>query len=140
MLLPPTVVDIALANENFSILVSALIKAELVETLKGTGPFTVFAPTNEAFNALFAELGVTGIDQLSKETLTPILLYHVVSGNVRSNQLSTGNVATLNGSSISVNVGTSVTLNQNTTVVLADVQGTNGVVHVINKVLLPPGN
>ncbi|MEW5846406.1 MAG: fasciclin domain-containing protein [Bacteroidota bacterium] len=140
VLLPPTVVDIALANENFSILVSALVKAELVETLKGTGPFTVFAPTNDAFNALFAELGVTGIDQLSKETLTPILLYHVVSGNVMSNQLSTGYVATLNGSSISVNVGTSVTIDQNASVVLADVQGTNGVVHVINKVLVPSSN
>lgn len=138
VLLPPTVVDIALANENFSILVSALVKAELVETLQGTGPFTVFAPTNDAFNALFTDLGVTGIEQLSKDDLTGILLYHVVSGNVRSNQLSTGNVATLNRNSISVSVGTTVTINQNTSVVLADVQGKNGVIHVIDKVLLPP--
>lgn len=137
VILPPTVVDIALANSSFSTLVSALVKAELVETLKGQGPFTVFAPTNDAFSALFTQIGVSGIDQLSKDDLTPILLYHVVSGNVKSNQLSSGNVPTLNGD-INVNVGTTVTINENTSVVLVDVQATNGVIHVINKVLLPP--
>lgn len=137
VILPPTVVDIALANSSFSTLVSALVKAELVETLKGQGPFTVFAPTNDAFSALFTQIGVSGIDQLSKDDLTPILLYHVVSGNVKSNQLSSGNVPTLNGD-INVNVGTTVTINENSSVVLVDVQATNGVIHVINKVLLPP--
>lgn len=138
VLLPPTVVDIALANSSFTTLVAALNKANLVNALKDDGPFTVFAPTNDAFNALFSDLRVTGIDQIPEDDLTDILLYHVVDGNFRSNQLSTGEVTTLNGSSISVDVGTSVTINQNTSVVLADVQGTNGVIHVIDKVLLPP--
>ena len=137
VLLPPTVVDIALNNDNFSILVSALVKAELVETLKGDGPFTVFAPTNDAFNALFEALDVTGIADLSKEALTPILLDHVVSGNVRSTDLTTGSVNTLNNS-ININVSSGVKINSNINVVLADVQGTNGVVHVIDKVIVTP--
>jgi len=135
VLLPPTVVDVALDNSNFSILVSALVKAELVETLKGAGPFTVFAPTNDAFNALFTQLGVSGISDLSKEALTPILLDHVVSGNVRSTDLSTGTVSTLNNT-ININISAGVKINTNISVVLADVQGTNGVVHVIDKVIV----
>ncbi len=135
VLLPPTVGDIALDNDNFSILVSALVKAELVETLKGEGPYTVFAPTNDAFNALFEALDVTGIADLSKEALTPILLDHVVSGNVRSTDLTTGSVNTLNNS-ININVSSGVKINSNINVVLADVQGTNGVVHVIDKVIV----
>lgn len=137
VLLPPTVVDIALDNDNFSILVSALVKAELVETLQGDGPFTVFAPTNDAFNALFEELDVTGIADLTKEVLTLILLDHVVSGNVRSTDLTTGSVNTLNNS-ININVSSGVKINSDINVVLADVQGTNGVVHVIDKVIVTP--
>ena len=136
VLLPPTVVGVAINNPAFSILVEAVIKADLAGTLSGTGPFTVFAPTNTAFEALFTQLGVSGIADLTREQLTPILLYHVVSGNVLSTQLTTGDVNTLNGS-LSVSVGSSVTLNGSTKVVLADVQGTNGVVHAIDKVLLP---
>jgi transforming growth factor-beta-induced protein len=136
VLLPNSVVDLALNNSNFSILVEAVLKAELASTLSGPGPFTVFAPTNAAFNALFTTLGVTGISQLTKEQLTPILLYHVVSGNVVSSDLTTGTVATLSGN-ITVNVGSGVTINGNTNVILANVQGTNGVVHAIDKVLLP---
>jgi transforming growth factor-beta-induced protein len=137
VLLPPTVVGLAIDNPAFSILVEAVIKADLAGTLSGTGPFTVFAPTNAAFQALFTDLGVSGIADLTKEQLTPILLYHVVSGNVVSGQLATGDVGTLNGN-LSVNVGSSVTLNGTTHVVIANVQGTNGVVHAIDKVLLPP--
>ncbi len=136
VLLPPTVVGIAINNPVFSILVEAAVKADLAGTLSGTGPFTVFAPTNTAFQALFSALGVSGIADLTREQLTPILLYHVVSGNVRSGQLTSGDVSTLNGS-LSVSVGSSVKLNGTTSVVLADVQGTNGVVHVIDQVLLP---
>ncbi len=136
VLLPPTVVGLAINNPAFSILVEAVVKADLAGTLSGTGPFTVFAPTNAAFEALFTQLGVSGIADLTREQLTPILLYHVVSGNVVSTQLTTGDVNTLNGS-LSVNVGSSVTLNGSTQVVVADVQGTNGVVHAIDKVLLP---
>jgi transforming growth factor-beta-induced protein len=137
VLLPPTVVDLAINNSSFSILVEAVVKAELAETLSGTGPFTIFAPTNEAFEALFATLGVSGIADLTKEALTPILLYHVVSGNVLSTDLSSGDVATLNGD-IAISVGGTVTINGSSAVVLTDVQGTNGVVHVIDEVLLPP--
>ncbi|NJO69717.1 MAG: fasciclin domain-containing protein, partial [Bacteroidetes bacterium] len=132
----PSVVAIAQQNPNFSILVQAVIKAELVETLSGAGPFTVFAPTNDAFNALFTSLGVSGINALTKADLTPILLYHVVGSNVRSASLSTGKVTTLNGD-IDVNVGSSVTINASVKVVATDIQGSNGIVHVLDKVLLP---
>jgi transforming growth factor-beta-induced protein len=136
VLLPPTVVGLAINNPAFSILVEAVVKADLAGTLSGTGPFTVFAPTNAAFDALFTQLGVAGIADLTKEQLTPILLFHVVGGNVLSTQLTTGEVNTLNGP-LMVNVGSSVTLNGSTKVVVANVQGTNGVVHAIDKVLLP---
>lgn len=136
ILLPPTVVNIAINNANFTHLVDAVVKAELAETLSGEGPFTVFAPTDEAFEALFTELGVSGIEELTKDDLVPILQYHVVSGNVRSGDLSSGAVATLNGD-INVDVGDDVTINTDATVTAVDIQGTNGVVHVIDKVLIP---
>jgi transforming growth factor-beta-induced protein len=136
VLLPPSVVDLALANDSFSILVQAVVKAGLVETLSGSGPFTIFAPTNAAFESLFAALGISGIADLTKEQLIPILTYHVVSGNVRSTQLSAGMVETLNGQ-ISVTLTPSPAINTNSMIVATDVQGSNGVIHVINKVLLP---
>ena len=137
VILPPSVVNIALDNDNFSILVQAVVKAGLVEALNGNGPFTVFAPTNEAFNNLFAQLGISGIDALTAEQLIPILTYHVVSGNVLSSALTNGNVPTLNpGKSLNVNLTGGVKINDSE-VVVADIQGANGVVHVINKVLLP---
>lgn len=137
VLLPPTVVDAAVANENFTTLVQAVLKAGLAETLSGSGPFTVFAPTNDAFDELFSALGVSGIADLSAEALTPILLYHVVSGNVRSTDLTEGSVATLNGN-IQVTLGNAPAINTDSKIIATDVQGTNGVVHVIDKVLLPP--
>jgi transforming growth factor-beta-induced protein len=136
VLLPNSIVDVASNNGSFSILVSALVKADLVSTLSGAGPFTVFAPTDAAFTALFSSLGISGIPSLTKEQLIPILLKHVVSGNVVSSDLTTGKVMTLNGD-VMVNVGSTVTINGNTNVILANVQGTNGVIHAIDKVLLP---
>ncbi|NSW93616.1 MAG: fasciclin domain-containing protein [Bacteroidales bacterium] len=136
VLLPPTVVDIALANESFSILVQAVAKAGLAETLSGTGPFTIFAPTNAAFEKLFTQLGITGINDLTAEQLTPILLYHVVSGNVRSSALTPGNVETLNGP-ISIKLSPSPSINDSSDILLTDVQGVNGVIHVIDEVLIP---
>jgi transforming growth factor-beta-induced protein len=136
VLLPPSVVDIALDNSNFSILVQAVVKANLVETLSTAGPFTIFAPTNAAFEALFTTLGVTGVADLTAEQLTPILLYHVVSGNVRSSALADGSVETLNGP-IEITLSPSPKINGTTNIVATDVQGTNGVVHVIDSVLLP---
>jgi len=136
VMLPPTVVDIAAANPAFSILVEAVVKADLAGTLSGDGPFTVFAPTNDAFEALFSTLGVNGIADLSAETLAPILLYHVVGGNVTSSDLKEGFVPTLNGG-IDVKLSPSPALNGDSKIVLTDVQGTNGIIHVIDKVLLP---
>ena len=137
VILPPSVVNIALDNDNFSILVQAVVKAGLVDALSGAGPFTVFAPTNDAFNTLFAQLGISGINDLTAEQLIPILTYHVVSGNVLSKSLSNGNVETLNeGKNLTVNVNSGVKINSSE-VIAADIQGSNGVVHVINKVLIP---
>jgi transforming growth factor-beta-induced protein len=137
VILPPTVVNIALANENFTTLVQAVVKAGLVDALSSEGPFTVFAPTNDAFDALFAQLGVSGIDDLTAEQLTPILLYHVVPGNVVSTELTSGEVGTLNGDkNLIVDLSSGVKINESS-VVAADIQGANGVVHVIDKVLIP---
>jgi transforming growth factor-beta-induced protein len=138
VILPLSIVDIAVNNPTFSILVAALAKANLVETLKGNGPFTVFAPTNTAFTALYTALGVSGIADLSAEALTPILLAHVISGNVTSGQLTNGEVQTLNtAKKIMIDLSNGVKIDGTSQVVLADVQGTNGVVHVIDKVILP---
>ena len=137
VILPPSVVNIALDNDNFSILVQAVVKAGLVDALSGAGPFTVFAPTNDAFNSLFAQLGISGVNDLTAEQLIPILTYHVVPGNVMSTDLSNGMVPTLSGDKkLSVDLSSGVKINDSQ-VVAADIQGSNGVVHVINKVLLP---
>jgi transforming growth factor-beta-induced protein len=139
VILPANVVTHAINNPNFSILVQAVVKAGLVDALSGTGPFTVFAPTNDAFNALFSKLGVNGIDDLTAEQLTPILLYHVVSGNVLASQVTTGDVPTLKeGSTISISANSmGVKLNGTSNVIATDVQGTNGVIHAIDAVILP---
>ena len=138
VLLPPNIVNIAIADASFEHLVAAVVKADLAGTLSGDGPFTIFAPTDTAFEALFTELGVSGIDELSAETLKPILLYHVVSGNVRAAAVSTGEVPTLNESnSLDIDTSSGVVINGNTNVIATDVQGTNGVIHAIDKVLIP---
>jgi transforming growth factor-beta-induced protein len=139
VILPASVVSHAINNPDFSILVQAVVKAGLVEALSATGPFTIFAPTNEAFNKLFVTLGVSGISDLTAEQLTPILLYHVVSGNILAAQVTTGNVPTLkSGSNISIVADAmGVKLNGTSKVIATDVQGSNGVIHAIDAVLLP---
>lgn len=139
VIIPSTVVGHAINNPNFSILVEAVVKANLVEALSAAGPFTVFAPTNDAFTKLFNTLGVSGVGDLTADQLTPILLYHVVSGNVTSSQVSTGSVPTLKeGSNLNLLVNSmGVTINSGVNVVATDVQGSNGVIHVIDAVLLP---
>jgi transforming growth factor-beta-induced protein len=139
VILPSNVVGHAINNSDFSILVEAVVKAGLVNALSAAGPFTVFAPTNQAFTNLFNTLGVSGIADLTAEQLTPILLYHVVSGNVVASQVTSGNVPTLKeGSSISIEAtGMGVKINGSSTVIATDVQGTNGVIHAIDAVLLP---
>jgi len=137
VILPPTVVNIALANENFTTLVQAVVKAGLVDALSSAGPFTIFAPTNDAFDALFDQLGISGVDDLTAEQLVPILTYHVVPGNIVSNELANGEVSTLNeGSSLTVDLTGGVMINESK-VIAANIQGTNGVIHVIDQVLLP---
>ena len=131
-----TVVDIAASNPDFSILVEAVTKAGLAGALSAEGPFTVFAPTNEAFKALFKQLGVGGVKDLTAEQLTPILTYHVVAGKVMSTDLTNTSVATLNGQKIKIDLSKGVKINDSK-VTTADISGKNGVVHVIDKVLLP---
>lgn len=139
VILPPTVVDLAIQNENFSILVEAVVKAGLVDALSAAGPFTVFAPTNAAFEAAFEALKISGIEDLSAEALIPILTYHVVADNVLASEVSTGMVPTLNTeSSISITVTDQGVMLDNTAMVIAtDVQGSNGVIHAIDNVILP---
>ena len=137
VLLPPTVVDLATYNADFTTLVSAVVKADLASTLSGNGPFTVFAPTNSAFTNLLASLGLSGLDAVPLPTLTGILTYHVVGDNVRSTELSNGKVNTVNGKPVEFALGSNVTINGKVKVVVTDIQGTNGVIHVIDQVLLP---
>ena len=140
VLMPPTIVNHALNNPAFTVLVDAVVKAGLVETLSSDGPFTVFAPTNDAFYALFDELGFNDdIDDIPVVTLTKVLLSHVVAGNVTSDMVESGYVQTLNENKsimISVTDG-GVTIDEDINVILTDVQGTNGVIHVIDGVILP---
>lgn len=134
---PATVVDIALSNGDFSMLVSLLQKADLVGALQGEGPFTVFAPTNAAFDKLLAALNISASDLMNQPDLAKVLLYHVVSGNVMSTDLSDGLKApTLNGESLEFDLSSGVMVNQSN-VVSADIKAGNGVVHVIDTILVP---
>ena len=120
-------------------LVAAVTQADLVATLQGDGPFTVFAPTDDAFAAAGIDLEALDTDE-GKAALTDILLYHVVAGEVPSSAVTDGMVAAaVNGDDLSFTVGDSVMVND-ATVVLADVPASNGVIHVIDKVLMPPAD
>lgn len=131
------IVEIAVANEDFSILVSALQKAGLVEALQGEGPFTVFAPTNAAFQKLLTDLDITAQELLDHPQLAEVLKYHVVSGSVLSTALTNGMTpATLNGETIKVDLASGVKINEST-VTTADVLASNGVIHIIDTVLVP---
>ncbi|TDQ19451.1 putative surface protein with fasciclin (FAS1) repeats [Algoriphagus boseongensis] len=133
-----TVVDIAIGSQDHTTLVAAVQAAGLVETLSGTGPFTVFAPTNAAFAALPAGTVEGLLKAESKDALTGILTYHVVAGNVMSGDLSDGQVVTtVNGQTLTVSIKDGKVMIGGATVVAADLAGSNGVVHVIDSVLLP---
>ena len=135
--MPKTVVDIALGNKDFSILVAALQKADLVSALQGEGPFTVFAPTNAAFEDLLKALNISASDLLNQPDLAKVLLYHVVSGKVMSTDLTEGlEAATLNGEKVKFDLSDGVKVS-GSTVTSADIEAGNGVVHVIDKVLVP---
>ena len=138
-----SIAEIASNNEDFSILVEALVKTDLVSTMSGPGTFTVFAPDNNAFNALFAELGVNGIQDIPTEDLKPILLYHVMGETMTSDMITDGYYSSLSpaqGRTVSMFIGTGdgVTINGAASVTSADITATNGVIHAIDAVLLPP--
>ncbi|WP_294099155.1 fasciclin domain-containing protein [Proteiniclasticum sp.] len=131
------IVDIAVGNPDFSILVAALQKAELVETLQGEGPFTVFAPTNAAFEKLLEALDISAEELLAQPDLAKVLTYHVVAGKVMSTDLTDGmKAATVNGEEITVDLSSGVKINDST-VTSADIEASNGVIHVIDTVLVP---
>lgn len=140
----PSIADIAVENEGFSTLVAAVVAADLVETLDTGGPFTVFAPTNEAFNKFFARLapyGITPADVLAdKELLTSILLYHVAPGEYyAADVLSAGTVTMADGNPATVYVdGGMAYVNGTSKISNVDIKASNGVVHVIDDVMLPP--
>ena len=128
------IVDTAVAAGNFSTLVAAVTAAGLVDTLKSAGPFTVFAPTNDAF----AKIPKATLDGLlaDKAALTKVLTYHVVSGKVMAADVKAGHVKSVQGSDLAMATEGGVTVN-GAKVVAADVAASNGVIHAIDTVLMP---
>jgi uncharacterized surface protein with fasciclin (FAS1) repeats len=131
------IVAVASSTEGFSTLVAALSAAGLVETLQGAGPFTVFAPSDDAFAALPAGLLEKLLLPENVSVLTSILTYHVVSGTVMSADIMAGDVPTVEGSTVALDTASGVTVN-GATVTTADVAASNGVIHVIDAVMVPP--
>ena len=131
------IVETAVAAGSFGTLVAAVEAAELVETLQGPGPFTVLAPTDDAFAALPEGLVDCLLLPENKEALTSILTYHVISGAVMSGDLADGDVATVQGENVTVDLTDGVMFN-GATVIQADVTASNGVVHAIDAVIVPP--
>ncbi len=137
---PATVVDIALSSDDFSTLVAALTEADLVETLQGDGPFTVFAPTNAAFEQALADLGLTAEELLASEDLAGILTYHVGPGTILAADAIAADgteITSVNGDTIAVSVVDGKVMVDGATVTSADLIAGNGVVHVIDAVILP---
>ena len=128
------IVDTAVAAGNFQTLAAALQAAGLVDTLKGKGPFTVFAPTDEAF----AKIPKADLDALLKDKakLTAVLTYHVVPGTVMAKDVKAGMVKTVQGSDLTIGTTGGVTVN-GAKVVKADVKADNGVIHAIDSVVMP---
>jgi uncharacterized surface protein with fasciclin (FAS1) repeats len=128
------IVDTAVAAGNFKTLVVALKTADLVNTLKGKGPYTVFAPTDEAF----AKIPKADLDALlaNKEKLSAVLTYHVVPGKVMAKDVKAGDVATVNGKTIKITTANGVVVNSSK-VTATDIDASNGVIHVIDSVLMP---
>lgn len=133
------IVDLAVGNDNLKTLVAAVKAAGLVDVLKGDGPFTVFAPSDAAFAALPKGTLEMLLKPENKDKLVAILTYHVVSGKVMSKDLSDGQkAATVQGEKVSVSISGGTVKINDAKVIAADVKAKNGVVHVIDKVILPP--
>ena len=137
-----TIVDVAAANGSFTTLVAALEATGLDETLSGEGPFTVFAPTDDAFAAALDALGLTADELLADtELLTSVLTYHVVAGEVDAAtaiSLDGQSAETVNGAEIAISVVDGNVMINDATVIAADVEASNGIIHAIDSVLLPP--
>ena len=132
------IVDTAVAAGSFKTLTAALKAAGLVDTLKGKGPFTVFAPTDEAFAKLPAGTVADLLKPENKAKLVAILTYHVVPGNVMADQAATlPSAKTVNGASLTIHAKSGTVMVDNATVTSADIVCTNGVIHVIDTVVLP---
>ena len=131
------IVDIAAGNDDFSTLVAAVKAGGLVETLKGDGPFTVFAPTNEAFAKLPEGTVETLLKPENKDKLVAILTYHVVPAKVMAADVATGEVATVNGQKAKIEVTAEGVSIDNASITATDIVGSNGVIHVIDTVILP---
>ncbi|KAL7474306.1 hypothetical protein ACHAWX_000026, partial [Stephanocyclus meneghinianus] len=131
-----------MADANFSTLVGLVDAAGLADVLQGEGNMTLFAPTNGAFDALLATLPDGYVDELllpeNIGSLQDILKYHVLGVTALSSDLTSGDVETLNGDKVTVTVSDTGVMVNNATVIAADIMASNGVVHVIDKVLLPP--
>ncbi|MDI1311813.1 fasciclin domain-containing protein [Prosthecobacter sp.] len=132
-----TVVAIAAGNADFSTLVAAVKAAGLVDTLNGAGPFTIFAPTNAAFEKLPKGTVEDLLKPENKEKLTAVLTYHVVAGKVMAADVKTGMVKTVQGGELDVKVADGGVTVNGAKVVKTDIVGSNGVIHVIDTVVLP---
>jgi uncharacterized surface protein with fasciclin (FAS1) repeats len=132
-------VEVAMKAGSFGTLLAAAKAAGLVETLQSAGPFTVFAPTDEAFSKLPAGLVEALLKPENKDTLVKVLTYHVLTSEVHAADVSAGEVATVEGSNISVELGDQVKINGSASVTATDVMASNGVIHVIDAVLVPAG-
>lgn len=133
---PVSVADTLAAAPELSTLSSLVVKAGLTDTLKGTGPFTVFAPTNAAF----AKVPAKTMDDLAKdpEKLKAVLTYHVVPGKVMAGDVKNGNVKTVNGANLALSKAGDFVTVEDGMVQKADVVATNGVVHIVDSVFIPP--
>lgn len=133
-----TIVEVAAGNDSFKTLVAAIQAAGLVETLSGKGPFTVFAPTDKAFEALPKGTVENLLKPENKAKLQKVLTYHVVAGEVTSKMVKPGNVKTVEGSPVKISVNGDKVKVGRANVIAVDVDASNGVIHVIDQVLLPP--
>lgn len=132
-----TIVGIASTNDSFDVLTALVKHAKLVGVLNGETEFTVFAPTDDAFGRLPQGTIESLFQPENRDLLTTILTYHVVPGSVLSTQLSSGSVNSVAGIPLDITVGSGVTVN-GANVVAADIEASNGVIHVVDQVLLPP--
>lgn len=133
-----TIIEVIVADRSLKTFLAGLRAAKLVETLIGEGPFTVFAPSNRAFAALGTDTLKDLFELEDRDKLTKVLNYHIVSGKVASSNLKSGDLETLAGSPVKIKVSSSTVMVNNAKVIRADIQAKNGIIHVIDKVNLPP--